>query len=188
MTMPLAEMAVDVLTTTQARQKADKSRAYARQWLDGRATGSLPEIGTAKPPARPARPDRPALLNPRDVPRRRPGSEKGRLALMHAIAHIELNAVDLHWDIIARFGATPMPPGYYDDWAKAAGEEAKHFLLIDDWLHNQGSGYGDLPAVACRHVARRRGYSRRFHGTSGGCAHGAGSAWAGRDPEHDRGV
>ncbi len=148
MTMPLAEMAVDVLTTTQAHQKADKSRAYARQWLDGRATGSLPEIGTAKPPARPARPDRPALLNPRDVPRRRPGSEKGRLALMHAIAHIELNAVDLHWDIIARFGATPMPPGYYDDWAKAAGEEAKHFLLIDDWLHNQGSGYGDLPAHA----------------------------------------
>ncbi|GAB1363470.1 ferritin-like domain-containing protein [Rhodobacter sp.] len=97
---------------------------------------------------RPARPAQPALLDPRDVPRRRPGSPQGRIALLHAVAHIELNAVDLHWDIIARFTDQPMPAGFYDDWVKAADEEAKHFNLICDQLEAMGSHYGALPAHA----------------------------------------
>ena len=80
------------------------------------------------------------------MPRRRPGSPAGRIALLHAVAHIELNAVDLHWDIIARFAETPMPMGFYDDWVKAADEESKHFNLMCDCLEELGSHYGALPA------------------------------------------
>jgi uncharacterized ferritin-like protein (DUF455 family) len=82
------------------------------------------------------------------VPRRRPGTLAGRIALLHAVAHIELNAVDLHWDIIARFSHVPMPPGFYDDWVKAADEESKHFNLMCDCLEALGSHYGALPAHA----------------------------------------
>ncbi|MBE3639057.1 ferritin-like domain-containing protein, partial [Mangrovicoccus algicola] len=99
-------------------------------------------------PLRPARPARPELLPPREVPRRRPGSEAGRRALLHAVAHIELNAVDLHWDIIARFAHVPMPLGYYDDWVKSADEESMHFRLVSGCLAEMGSAYGDLPAHA----------------------------------------
>ena len=67
---------------------------------------------------------------------------------MHAVAHIELNAVDLHWDIVARFTDTGFPPGFYDDWVQAADEEAKHFNLVCDCLEALGSHYGALPAHA----------------------------------------
>ncbi|MFN0115307.1 MAG: ferritin-like domain-containing protein, partial [Paracoccaceae bacterium] len=87
-------------------------------------------------------------LPPREVPRRRPGTAAGRIALLHAVAHIELNAVDLHWDILARFGDVPFPPGFADDWVKAADEEAKHFGLLADCLEAAGSHYGALPAHA----------------------------------------
>ena len=105
-------------------------------------------IGTANPPLRPSRPEKPALLDPREVPRRRPGSPQGRIAILHAIAHIELNAVDLHWDIIARFTHIKMPPGFYDDWVRAADEESKHFNLMADRLEAMDSHYGALPAHA----------------------------------------
>lgn len=82
------------------------------------------------------------------MPRRRPGTLTGRIALLHAIAHIELNAVDLHWDIIARFGATDLPRGFFDDWVQAADDEAKHFGLLSDRLTALGSSYGALPAHA----------------------------------------
>ncbi|MCT2538324.1 ferritin-like domain-containing protein [Sedimentimonas flavescens] len=144
----LAACAVDVLTTADAMEKTAKSRLYAKAWFEGRAAGQPMPIGSAEPPARPARPERPELLAPRDVPRRRPGTPAGRKALLHAVAHIELNAVDLHWDIIARFTATPMPLGFYDDWVKSADEEAKHFRLISDCLATLGSYYGELPAHA----------------------------------------
>ncbi len=83
-----------------------------------------------------------------DVPRRRPGTAAGRRAILHAIAHIELNAVDLHLDILARFTHVPMPPGFADDWVQAADEEAKHFTLLADRLEAMDSFYGDLPAHA----------------------------------------
>ena len=144
----LAQMAQAVLTTADGREKTALSRRYAAEWQAARAAGETPEIGKADPPLRPARPDRPELLDPRDVPHRKPGSEAGRLALLHAVAHIELNAVDLHWDIIARFTDTPMPIGFYDDWVKAADEESKHFNLMCDCLEALGSHYGALPAHA----------------------------------------
>lgn len=145
---PLAQAAVDVLTTGDGRAKAALSRSYAAQWQALREAGESPEVGRAEPPLRPSRPEKPELLDPREVPRRKPGSPQGRIALLHAIAHIELNAIDLHWDIIARFPDIPMPPGFYDDWVKSADEESKHFDLLCDALERHGSHYGALPAHA----------------------------------------
>jgi uncharacterized ferritin-like protein (DUF455 family) len=144
----LSAMAVEVLTTADGRRKTALGRAHAATWFAARAAGNALPVGNTRPPERPARPARPELLAPKDVPRRRPGSPAGRIALLHAVAHIELNAVDLHWDIIARFADQPMPPGFYDDWVKAADEEAKHFNLICDCLEAMGSHYGALPAHA----------------------------------------
>jgi uncharacterized ferritin-like protein (DUF455 family) len=141
-------MADAVLRTADGRAKTALSRDFAAQWQAARAAGRTPEIGRAAPPLHPARPEIPELLSPRDVPRRRPGSPEGRLALLHAVAHIELNAVDLHWDIIARFSHVSMPMGFYDDWVKAADEESKHFNLMCDCLEAFGSHYGAMPAHA----------------------------------------
>jgi uncharacterized ferritin-like protein (DUF455 family) len=103
--------------------------------------------GTAIPPDRPARPDRPELRRPGDMPKRRAaGSREHRIALQHALAHIELNAIDLACDILARFPKASMPRGFYDDWVSAADEEAKHFGLLSDRLAGLGAAYGDLPA------------------------------------------
>lgn len=145
---PLAQMAEAVLRTADGREKTALSRCFAAMWQAARQAGETPEIGHADPPMHPARPTHPELLSPRDVPRRRPGSPDGRIALLHAVAHIELNAVDLHWDIIARFSHVPMPIGFYDDWVKAADDESKHFNLMCDCLATMGSHYGALPAHA----------------------------------------
>lgn len=144
----LAEMAVEVLTTANGREKTAISRAHAARWVAARGAGDDIAVGHAAPPAFPARPERPELVSPRDVPRRKPGSPDGRIALLHAVAHIELNAVDLHWDLIARFTEVSMPPGFYDDWVKAADEESKHFNLMSDCLEALDSHYGALPAHA----------------------------------------
>ncbi|PQO23799.1 DUF455 domain-containing protein [Rhodobacteraceae bacterium WD3A24] len=141
-------MAIEVLATADGRAKAALSRRHASAWQAAREGGTPLPVGHATPPPRPARPARPELLDPRDVPRRRPGTPQGRIALLHAVAHIELNAVDLHWDIVARFAHVPMPAGFYDDWIRAADEEAKHFNLMCDCLETQGSHYGALPAHA----------------------------------------
>ena len=148
MTQTLTEMAVEVLTTADGRAKTALSHKHAATWFAARKAGTPLPIGTATPPLRPARPEKPQLLDPRDVPRRRPGSVQGRTAILHAVAHIELNAVDLHWDIVARFGHIPMPMGFYDDWVKSADEESKHFNLVCDCLEAMGSHYGALPAHA----------------------------------------
>jgi uncharacterized ferritin-like protein (DUF455 family) len=144
----LAEMAVEVLTTADGRAKTALGRRHAARWFAAREAGTPIRVGEAAPPATPARPHHPELLPPRDMPRRRPGTQAGRLALLHAVGHIELNAVDLHWDVIARFTSTPMPLGFYDDWVRAADDEAKHFNLICDCLEAMGSHYGALPAHA----------------------------------------
>ena len=148
MAQTLAQMAVEVLSTADGRQKTALGRRHAAAWFAARADGTALPIGAAAPPLQPARPTLPQLLDPRDVPRRRPGTPTGRIALLHALAHIELNAVDLHWDIIARFTHVPMPIGYYDDWVKAADDEAKHFNLVCDCLEAAGSHYGAMPAHA----------------------------------------
>ncbi|MBU2361131.1 MAG: ferritin-like domain-containing protein [Alphaproteobacteria bacterium] len=146
--IPLAQMAVEVLGTADGRAKTALSHRHAAAWRAAREGDGRPVVGQAEPPQTPARPAAPALLDPREMPRRKPGSPQGRIAMLHAVAHIELNAVDLHWDIIARFSDTAMPIGFFDDWVKAADEESKHFNLMCDCLEAEGSFYGALPAHA----------------------------------------
>lgn len=138
----LAESARAILLETNALQKAALSQDLRQRWRDG----GVREIGSADVPARPNRPDRPELLRPKDMPRRRPASEKGRLAFMHAIAHIELNAIDLAWDLITRFTYAGLPREFYDDWVEVGADEARHFTMLQKYLERQGSSYGDLPA------------------------------------------
>jgi uncharacterized ferritin-like protein (DUF455 family) len=115
----------------------------AKGWRDG----AISDVGSAAPPARPGRPNQPVLRPPRDMPRRgKARTEHGRIALLHAIAHIELNAIDLACDIIARFTDQDLPTAYFDDWVKVADEEALHFTLLCQRLSDFGASYGDLPA------------------------------------------
>ena len=148
MTLSLREMAVEVLSTADPHEKTSLSRAHAARWKAVREAGDALELGRTEPPDFPARPSSPALLDPREVPKRKPGTPEGRTAMLHAIAHIELNAVDLHWDMVARFPDTEFPMGFYDDWVKAADEESKHFMLLSDCLASYDSDYGALPAHA----------------------------------------
>ena len=138
----LTSGAVAILATADPMSKASASRRLAELW----DAGGL-EVGCSVPPARPARPQRPQLRPPKEMPKRRAfGSLAGRVALLHALAHIELNAIDLAWDIIARFSREPLPRGFFDDWVGVAAEEAHHFELLAQRLADFGAHYGDLPA------------------------------------------
>jgi len=144
----LAEAAVAVLTTADPGEKVRLTRAAAADWRAGR----IAEVGTARPPDRPARPARPELRLPRDMPKRRKaGSRAGKVALLHALAHIELNAVDLAWDVAARFAdhaedGERLPRAFLDDWVGVADDEARHHAMLGDLLAGLGAAYGDLPA------------------------------------------
>ena len=119
------------------------SAAVAAAWQ----AGSLAPPAERSPPDRPARPARPLLLLPGAMPKRRAGGTHAtRVAVLHALAHIELNAIDLAWDIIARFAGESLPRGFYDDWVQVAAEEAKHHGLLAARLEALGAAYGDLPA------------------------------------------
>jgi uncharacterized ferritin-like protein (DUF455 family) len=99
-----------------------------------------------KPPALPlpGRPDRPELVPPMQVPHRSPYTNEGLAALLHAIAHIEFNAINLALDAVWRFPG--MPPDFYRDWLRVAAEEATHFSLLRAHLQSLGHDYGDFPA------------------------------------------
>jgi len=92
----------------------------------------------------PGRPDRPELVDASRVRRRRLGSEAGRAALVHAIAHIEFNAINLALDAVYRF--REMPLEFYQDWVSVAVDEARHFGLLQSRLHDLDHEYGDFPA------------------------------------------
>jgi uncharacterized ferritin-like protein (DUF455 family) len=96
------------------------------------------------PPVLPCRPERPVLVLASQVPKRSVQSVEGRAALIHSLAHIELNAIDLGLDIIWRFAN--MPAAFYRDWLMVAQEEAKHFSLLQQHLKSLGHAYGDFTA------------------------------------------
>lgn len=116
----------------------------ARRW-NARSL-SLRSPLDAAVPDRPGRPAKPDLIPPRQMPKRALTTDKGRIALLHAIAHIELNAVDLALDIVARFASEAVPNSFFDGWMRVAFEEAKHFRIVRDRLRQLGADYGDLPA------------------------------------------
>jgi uncharacterized ferritin-like protein (DUF455 family) len=139
----LREGAVGVLLTADADAKAAAARALHARWRGGAI--ALRADGPSMP-ARPARPARPALLPPSAMPKRGSGgSPRARFALLHALAHIELNAIDLAVDMAGRWGPA-MPPAFTADWLRIADEEAQHFALLQWLLRGMGGAYGDLPA------------------------------------------
>lgn len=140
----LTQAAVRVLTTADPKQKAVCARETARAWL---RRDIACEGMTVPVPDRPARPEKPELKRPRDVPRRKINSAPaGRIALLHALAHIELNAIDLAFDIVARFSGSGLPDRFFDDWVAVGDDEARHFLMLEERLNELGASYGDLPA------------------------------------------
>ena len=131
-----------VLLTADPIAKALRTRQVARDWRLGRLDFAFPQAM----PTRPARPDRPELLPPNRMPKRgRGGSERGRQALWHALAHIEFVAIDLALDMAGRFGAE-IGPGFVGDFLKVAADEAMHYALIARHLGTLGSHYGAMPA------------------------------------------
>jgi uncharacterized ferritin-like protein (DUF455 family) len=131
-----------VLLTAEPRAKIKAARAAARAWR----RGALAHRFDVAMPDRPARPARPELLPPKRMPKRgKAGSERSRIAMLHALAHIEFGAIDLAFDIIGRFGAA-YPPAFIGDWLSVGADEAMHFALLDRRLAALGAGYGALPA------------------------------------------
>jgi uncharacterized ferritin-like protein (DUF455 family) len=137
--MELRQRALQVLCIVDAAAKAAATRALAADAPPADAHTSL-----AEPPGLPGRKERPRLVAPADLPRRSPRSVQGRAALLHAIAHIERNAIDLALDAVWRFAG--MPSDYYRDWLKVAGEEALHYSLLAEHLGTLGCAYGDFDA------------------------------------------
>ena len=136
-----------VLLTADPREKAAHARQMRQSWLNtaqlGEPSGALPD--------QPARPAVPNLVPPTQVPRRRLGSAAGRGALLHAVAHIELNAIDLAADMIARFAlhsdiAEADRADFITDWTSVCDDEARHFILLADRLKALDIEYGDHPA------------------------------------------
>ncbi len=151
MTQPpltLLEAAIAVLKSDSATAKC----AAAEQAVSALSAGAqVGDFAHMRPPLRPARPPRPVLTRPADVPRRRLGSPEGRIALLHAIAHIEFNAIDLAFDMAARFASEINSLGlnslaFLRDWFGVGGDEARHFGLIARRLSELGATYGDFPA------------------------------------------
>jgi uncharacterized ferritin-like protein (DUF455 family) len=124
-----------------------KAKAQAALAIGEQIASASPLIDAARAfhdDLRPGRPALPRLVHPRDVPNRGAGTPAGRAALLHAIAHIEFNAIDLALDAVWRFAS--MPADWYLDWASVASEEAKHFTLLAEELDRRGHGYGDFDA------------------------------------------
>ena len=138
----IAEACREVLLTPEPRAKVKAARRVARAWR----SGDLAHLFETPMPDRPMRPDRPLLLPPSRMPKRgRAGSERSRIAMLHALAHIEFGAIDLAFDMAGRFGAE-FPRDFIDDWIGVGADEAMHFALLDRRLRTLGSFYGALPA------------------------------------------
>ncbi len=141
----LIEFSHAIVSTADLDTKVSLSREAARAWHHRKL--SLGVRSTAlKMPERPGRPEKPILLSPKEMPKRAAGGIRGKIALLHSLAHIELNAIDMTWDLIGRFGWANMPSTFFDNWVRVGVEEAKHFDLLKNHLIELGAEYGDLPA------------------------------------------
>ena len=139
--MELRQWALQALCTADPEQKVAAVHALrAQPALISIASGAQ-AVPSSDLPGRPARPE---LIHPAQVPRRSPFKPEGLAALLHAIAHIEFNAVNLALDAAYRFDG--MPREYYLDWIRVAGEEGYHFSLLREHLQSLGMRYGELPA------------------------------------------
>jgi len=138
----LFNIAQQCLTASEPDIKCQQTRAASKAWL----AGELTIINDVEPIAigEPGRPPKPELVQPKELRQRKTGNQEGHAALIHSIAHIEFNAINLAWDAVYRF--RDMPKQFYVDWIKVAYEEAYHFGLLRDHLRSMGHEYGDFPA------------------------------------------
>ncbi|WP_374649503.1 ferritin-like domain-containing protein [Rhizorhabdus sp.] len=138
----ISEACRSVLDQPSPLGKVKAARKAARDWRCGRLAWAF----SMPMPDQPARTGRPPLLPPSRMPKRgRAGSPRARIAMLHALAHIEYVAIDLAFDLVGRFGAL-FPPAFVDEWMAVGAEEAMHFALIERRLQSYGASYGDLPA------------------------------------------
>ena len=142
----MADAAADILDALSCRdplEKARKTRAIYARFSDG----FYHLVSPTEVPLRPGRPDKPDLMAPRFVPKRRISrGVAGRVALLHALAHIELNAIDLSLDMAVRYQHHKLPLDFTRDWLSVADDEARHFTLLQHRLLSLDSSYGALPA------------------------------------------
>lgn len=139
---PPATLRAQALRLLQICSTQDKAKAVRQ--LD---TGVWPldcAQRLAEPPGLPGRPERPILVQPSALKNRAVGTLAGRASLIHALSHIEANAINLALDIVWRFDG--MPEAFYRDWLQVAQEEALHFELLEAHLRTLGFAYGDFPA------------------------------------------
>ena len=143
MNRSLFDAARDCLDATTPEDKVARTfaaaEAFARSELSVSGNAPLPE-----PIRMPGRPPAPKLVHPRELPKRGFGTDEGRAAFIHAVAHIEFNAIDLAWDAVYRFRG--LPDGYYADWVGVANDEARHFVMLRERLREFGRDYGDFDA------------------------------------------
>jgi len=139
----LFDAAYACLIATEIDQKLRLTETYAAAWRAG-ALSHEAEAAPVQTLTTPGLPARLQLVAPRDLPRRRLSTPAGHAALLHAIAHIEFNAINLAWDAVYRF--RNMPRAYYADWVRVADEERQHFQLLRAHLQQFNADYGDFPA------------------------------------------
>lgn len=140
-TTDLRQAALACQQITDPQTKVDQTQLLYQRWLKGEMKISNDDINV---PDIAGHPEKPELVAPKDLPRRRNSAQSGVASLIHAITHIEFNAINLGWDAVARFAG--MPEQFYDDWARVAFEESQHFVLLRDHLLTLGYDYGDFPA------------------------------------------
>ena len=139
----LFDAARTCLDAASPEAKLERTCEAAQAFMRGEL--AIPaDAPTPEPIRMPGRPARPKLVHPRELPRRGFGSDEGRAAFIHAVAHIEFNAIDLAWDAIYRFRG--MPDAYYADWVSVASDEARHFAMLRERLNDFGHDYGDFDA------------------------------------------
>ena len=138
-----------VLLCNSPLEKAEGSKALYASWMQmdqQKRDAMLVDTGASavrilEAPGRPAHPE---LVEARDLPRRSLGSTEGRIALLHSLAHIEFNAINLALDAVYRFRS--LPQRYVEDWLRVASDEGEHFLLLHERLQSLGAHYGKLAA------------------------------------------
>ncbi len=142
--MSLFNAAYQCLSASTIEEKVLLTQAFAQQWTERTLVWSEADEPPPLAISIPGRPAQPRLVAPRELPRRRLSTHEGHAALLHSVAHIEFNAINLAWDAVYRFRY--MPLAYYDDWVWVAAEEAQHFQALRGHLRSLGYDYGDFPA------------------------------------------
>jgi len=147
----LKQAALRVLTTANPTEKCAAAHDLSSKWKQGSLAISSDDSSSPDLPDMPSRPDAPIMVSPFQVKRRGLGTERGRASLLHAIAHIEFNAIDLAADMLARFACSPLIPmdmreDFISDWISVCDDEARHFALVIARMSTLCMQYGDLPA------------------------------------------